>query len=78
MNDIVWGIALVPLIVGMVQAVKDGGFIESRFSSLFAVALGVAAGFLVKGTTPEALITGIAYGLSASGLYSGVKAVSGG
>jgi hypothetical protein len=66
MNDIVFGIAIIPLIVGLVQMVKGLG-LDARYAPVASVALGVGGGIL----------TGIAFGLSASGLYSGTNALRG-
>jgi hypothetical protein len=81
MNDIVFGIAIIPLIVGLVQMVKGLG-LDARYAPVASVALGVGGGvlmFLSGGVTtlPEGILSGIAFGLSASGLYSGANALRG-
>ena len=64
------------IVIGLVEALKRIAG-ESRFAPLFALLIGIAISFLV---TPafeirEAILQGIIYGLSASGLYSGAKAI---
>lgn len=77
MNDIVFGVALVPLIVGVVQVAKLTG-LPDRFAPLASLILGLVLsaglGLSQNDFTAESLLVGIALGLSASGLYSGVKA----
>lgn len=70
---------LVPIVVGVVSAIKAAG-LDSKFAALIAIALGVAAELLAAGTivnSPSLGITillGVGVGLSAAGLYSGSKA----
>lgn len=63
---------LIPVTIGLVQVFKTIG-IPSRFAPLVSIILGIALycidGFNVK----TDLLAGIIVGLSASGLYSGVK-----
>lgn len=68
---------IVAVIIGLIQVVKTAGF-PSKFAPLLSVALGVGAVYLTGGeaTTGLALFNGVLYGLMASGLYSGVKAVA--
>lgn len=90
------GIAIVPLIIGLVEVAKRLG-LDARWAPPLAVALGLgislgawAAGGcgLEAGAAPrpsallppatcsspfEALLTGLALGLSASGLYSAAR-----
>ncbi len=73
----IYGVAIIPLIVGLVQLVKKLG-LPSRFAALLSVVLGVGAGFVMHpGNVSQAVIVGLMIGLSASGLYSGGKALSG-
>ncbi len=78
MNDIVYGIAIVPLIVGVVQVFKASG-LPDRFAPIVSLTLGLltASGLAVSQNTfsAESVLTGAAFGLAASGLYSGVQAV---
>jgi hypothetical protein len=70
----VYGIALVPVIIGLSELFKRFG-IPSRFIPLVALALGQFFSFfyLAPGDTKKAIIYGIALGLSAIGLFSGTK-----
>lgn len=74
------GIVAVPLIVGLVEVCKRAGLPE-RFAPLMSMALGLglSLGYMattVVGTGPspmDAVVVGLALGLSASGLYSSSK-----
>lgn len=76
------GIAMVPLIIGLVELAKRIG-LETRWAGPLAVALGLLAslGFYLSQTVPggegwaEAVLLGLGLGLSAAGLYSGAKGV---
>ncbi|MGI6357172.1 MAG: hypothetical protein ACOX2K_00500 [Bacillota bacterium] len=71
------GVALVPLIIGLVEVAKRVG-LSTKLSPLLSLLLGLGAGFLLYGSNlSQAIITGAMIGLSASGLYSGAKAVVG-
>lgn len=72
-----YGVGLIPLLVGLVEVVKRIG-LPSKFAPLVSVALGLILGFMVYSDPTQAILVGIAFGLSASGLYSGGKAVLGG
>lgn len=79
MVEIFAGIALVPVIVGLVEVFKRTG-LPDQYAPIASLILGLLVAGLVAlsaGTfTAATILTGIAYGLSASGLYSGVKAVT--
>ena len=73
----IYGIALVPLIVGIVEVVKQVG-LPTRFAPLLALLLGLGSGFVMHTTSiSEALVIGVMVGLSASGLYSAGKTMMG-
>lgn len=83
MNDtLLFGVAAVPSIVGLVQVLKEMG-LPGRFAPGASVLLGILAGVGqvfasaggTNGTIAQAVVTGIALGLSASGLYSGATTV---
>lgn len=59
----------VPVIIGLVEALKQSGM-DSRFAPIVAIVIGLGVG-LVAGD----IITGLLLGLSASGVYSGAKAI---
>ncbi|SMO53100.1 hypothetical protein [Melghirimyces algeriensis] len=74
MDQHVYGVALVPLIMGVVELTKLWG-VSSKWAALLSVLLGLTAGLTL--VSPDSwirgTIVGLAMGLSASGLYSGVK-----
>src|SRR5947209_11309899 len=76
---LLFGIAVIPAIVGLVQVVKDLG-VPSNYAPLLAVCFGLLAGFaqFYAGRLPwiSAAVTGIALGLSAVGLYAGSKTIA--
>jgi hypothetical protein len=61
------------MVLGLTQAVKIAG-LNSRFIPLSAVLLGVILSYMVADTS---VIGGIVAGLTACGLYSGVKSTVG-
>jgi hypothetical protein len=65
---------VVPLVVAIVQVFKMTG-ISGKWSPLISLAVGIGLGFLVSEdhTLQHILLSGVIYGLSASGLYSGVQ-----
>lgn len=68
-------LALIPLVVGLVEVVKNVG-IPERFAPLASLVIGVALAFFVFPTLPMVILGGIAIGLMASGLYSGVRTMA--
>jgi hypothetical protein len=78
-TQILFGVAVVPAVVGLVQVSKDLG-LPTRAAPAAAVLFGVLASLaqLYAGTWPwvQAVTLGVALGLSACGLYSGAKTVA--
>lgn len=74
--ELIAGVGAVPLIIGLMQLAKSLG-LPSKLAGLGAVVLGVGMSFLYSYYSAEiwytALVTGLAVGLSAAGLYSVVK-----
>lgn len=70
----VYGIALVPVVTGMVQLLKMSG-LPKKYLPISSVILGVLSGYyyLAPDDLPRAIFLGIIVGLSAVGLYSGTK-----
>jgi len=70
----IYGVFIVPLIIGMVEIVKRAG-LPSKWSPVFAVVLGLLAGMLLlfPEDIRQGVVVGLALGLSATGLYSGTK-----
>lgn len=70
----IYGVFIVPLIIGLVEIVKRAG-LPSKWSPVFAVVLGLLAGMLLlfPEDIRQGVVVGLALGLSATGLYSGTK-----
>ena len=67
----------VALIIGIAEIVKKAG-LEAKYIPLVDLALGLLSGILLFGIAlgygiANGIVTGIALGLSACGLFSGVK-----
>lgn len=69
-----YGIAIIPIIVGLIQVVKKFG-LPSKLAPLVSLLLGMIAGFvyLAPDNPKKAILYGLVAGLSAVGLYSGGK-----
>lgn len=69
----------VALTAGIVEAIKRAFKMNKRFVPLLSLAIGLVLALIFgEGfTIQEIVVTGIMIGLSASGLYSGVKATAG-
>ena len=65
---------LIGIITGLTSVVKTIG-LPSRFAPIMSISFGLALAFLNRQGLPTDVVitTGIIAGLSASGLYSGVK-----
>lgn len=79
--DVVNNAAAVPIIVAIVQLFKmvDPEGKLARFAPFISIGVGILIAYLTKAvdmTIGGVLLSGILYGLSASGLYSGVKSSS--
>jgi len=74
-QSVVWfGVASIPLIVGIVQVAKQSG-LPSRFAGLAALITGLAGGILsarfgIDTNVPAAIASGIMAGLAAAGAWS--------
>ena len=73
METAYFGVGFVPLVIGLVEVAKRAG-LPSRFAPLLSLFLGVGLMFAVGADIIQATVLGLAVGLSASGLYSGVRA----
>lgn len=74
MDITVYDVALVPLVVALVSLLRQIG-LPTRWAPLAAVVLGVLAGvvYVAPHNPAQGVLVGMALGLSAVGLYSGVK-----
>lgn len=68
------GIVIVPLIIGLVEVAKKLG-LSDKLCPVLALALGTVVGVFctTEISLQSRLVTGVALGLSSSGLYSGAK-----
>jgi len=67
-------VIVVAVIIGVVEAIKRTGFVDSKWSAVLAIVLGVAWAWFSDGSSAEALFGGVIAGLTAAGLFSGAKA----
>jgi hypothetical protein len=75
--DLVAPVVLVGVVLGLVQVVKLAGM-DSRFAPILSIVLGIAVEALASPlpfNARQMVLTGLAIGLSAAGLYSGTKTV---
>ena len=79
-NAVLSGTAIIPIIVALVQMFKMTTWLQDRFAPFMAIALGILLAFLFGEdfghNWSHVIFTGIIYGLSSSGLYSGIKTTS--
>lgn len=75
--QITTGVAVVvPLILAIVQAIKLTGKVPNQFAPIVSIGVGIILAFLAHGTATtigSTVLSGVMYGLMASGLYSGIK-----
>jgi len=74
MDFTVYDIAIVPLIIALVEVFKRFGMPKQTLPPL-AIIFGVVAGivYIAPDDLPQAILVGLVMGLSAVGLFSGVK-----
>jgi hypothetical protein len=76
MNIELYGVSAVVLIIGLVELAKQVGF-PAKFAGVLSVGCGLAVSlgyaYLAEQVAFQAVITGLALGLSAAGLYSATK-----
>lgn len=66
-------LVLIPILIGLLEAIKRTGF-NSKFIPILSIALGILIGIVYSGfDIKEGVLSGLFIGLSAVGLYSGVK-----
>lgn len=72
--------AIIPIIVALIQMFKLTGWVQDKYAPFISVLVGIVLAFLMTETLTadigQTVFTGIIYGLSASGLYSGIKTSS--
>ena len=69
------GIAIMPLVIGLLEVLKKIG-VNEKYIPVFSLVLGLVFGmFFIGGDIQEGILQGIYIGLSAVGLFSGTKNV---
>jgi hypothetical protein len=71
--------ATVPIIVALTQIVKMMGFVKDKYAPFISILFGILIAFLFAHETGDIsanILSGILFGLAASGLYSGVQATT--
>lgn len=70
----IYDVAIIPLIVGVVELLKQLG-LPTKFAGVVAAILGIVIGivYVAPANIAEGLLVGLSLGLAAAGLYSGVK-----
>ena len=84
MDIIMFSTVLVPVVIGLVEAIKRGFGVNERWAPVVSIFVGIgltllggAAGLIIPSiVVAGAVWYGLLAGLSASGLYSGVRALS--
>jgi len=73
----IYDLLLIPMIVVIVQVIKYFGFKKKWFLPLASLLFGILAGviYLYPNDVYAGILVGVLLGLSASGLYSGGKAI---
>lgn len=70
--------AVVPIIVALTQVFKMFDWVQDKYTPFISLVLGIIVTFLLADGWREdfsaTILTGLLFGLAASGLYSGVKA----
>lgn len=67
-------VLLVPLVVGLVQAIKATGLLPAQYAAIVSIVIGVLAVGALSAFTGANVVEGIVVGLTAAGLYSGTRA----
>jgi hypothetical protein len=72
------GVALIPVTIGIVEAIKRTNMVSDRYTALVSIAVGIGASFVFPGVSIAiTVLSGVIIGLSASGLYTGTKSTIG-
>ena len=76
MNIEMYDVALIPATMGLVEVAKRTG-LPSKYAPIVSLVIGTCLGVATSlDNIGKGVIVGIAIGLSASGLYSGTKALT--
>ena len=75
--QITTGVAVVvPVIVAIVQAIKMTGRVPDKYAPIASILVGIGLAFIAHSAATamgQVILSGVMYGLMASGLYSGIK-----
>lgn len=73
----IYDVVLIPLIIGLVEVLKFFG-IPKKLMPIASLTLGIIAGiiYVYPGNLKAGILVGLMMGLSASGMYSGGKAMT--
>ena len=63
----------IAIVVGITEVIKRASGLNTRYAPLLSLIVGIGIVLLGDAPLKESIITGIIVGLSASGLYGGVK-----
>lgn len=66
--------AIIPFILGITEVFKQAG-VPAKYTPVVSVVLGIALLSFISTESGIQIVQGIVYGLSASGLWSGSKAI---
>lgn len=65
---------LIPILVGILEAIKKADFINTKYMPLISIVLGIGIGIVfTEFAIKDGIIAGLFIGLSAVGLFSGQK-----
>jgi hypothetical protein len=77
LTSLTGAVAVVPIIIALVQVIKmTMPKLDNRFAPILSIGIGILVAFLLKHNSENLtniILEGVLYGLSASGLYSGVS-----
>lgn len=69
-------VVIIPIVIAVTQVFKMTGWLKSQYAPLVAIVVGVFIAFLAHHDSADLTVTilnGVLFGLSASGLYSGIQ-----
>ena len=69
-------ILMVPLVIGLLEVIKRAEVVNNKYVPLISIFIGGILGIAVNGGNVDGVLIGITYGLSAVGLYTGIKKYS--
>jgi hypothetical protein len=77
LSSLTGAVAVVPIIIALVAVIRmTMPKLDNRFAPILSIAMGILVAFLLKHDTQNltnVILEGVLYGLSASGLYSGIS-----